>query len=90
MSAGLGECFDIFDPVENCVYELKVSGKNADNEFFKDLIKVYARHAEDNTVNCFVFITEEAHGKKYLDKPLPRYASEKAHNDGISVEIVYL
>lgn len=63
------ERIDVIDFVNKTAYELKVSGKNVEHEFYKDIFKVlsYNLNNPDKAVETFVFISEEK-GIKILEK----------------------
>ena len=65
------ERIDLIDKYEMIAYEFKVSGKNAANEFFKDIVKIIVWNGlkPQNKIKRLVFITELS-GRKYLDKKL--------------------
>jgi len=72
----LGQRIDILDEQDQCAYELKVSGKNAYAEFYKDIVKVLmwneAHEAQSKKIKEFVFMTEETWGRKQLDTHMPK------------------
>jgi hypothetical protein len=82
---------DVLDRHEMCAFEFKVSGKNATAEFYRDIVKVLLwndRH--DEKIRKLVFITEETHGKKHLDTPMPRAFIALLAAQGLTVEIEYI
>jgi hypothetical protein len=82
---------DVLDQEERCAYEFKVSGKNAQSEFYKDVVKVIIwneRHAKK--INRLVFITEELFGKRLLDTPMVRAYIKYLADHGLSVSIAYI
>ena len=72
----LDQRIDILDEQDHCAYELKVSGKNAYAEFYKDIVKVLmwneAHEAQSEKIKEFVFMTEETWGRRQLDTPMPK------------------
>lgn len=87
----LDQKIDIVDTETACAYEFKVSGKNAWAEFYKDVVKVlvWNQHRKKK-LSCLVFITEEKHGKPFLDAPMPRTYMKYLAEDGLKVSIAYV
>ncbi|MFC2134717.1 hypothetical protein ACFLTH_08885 [Bacteroidota bacterium] len=85
------EKIDILDNQEMCAYEYKVSGNNATNEFYKDVVKVlmWNESRTDKRINKLVFITEEITGKKHLDKQFIVNYIKYLLKLGLKVEIEY-
>ncbi len=84
------EKIDIVDFTNHTAYELKVSGKNAHHEFFKDLVKALTYNINHTEVQLqkLVFISE-AGGIKSLKKRIdPKFLEmiEKSHK--LSVELI--
>lgn len=75
----------------DCAYEFKVSGKNAWAEFYKDIVKViiWKQHRKKR-LDCLVFITEERHGKPFMDAPMPRAYIKYLSQQGLKVSIAYV
>ncbi len=90
VSPSNNEKIDIVDRTNRTAYELKVSGKNAHHEFFKDLAKALTyniNHAE-NQLQKLVFISEDG-GIESLKKRIdPKFLEmiEKSHK--LSVELI--
>jgi hypothetical protein len=73
---GLNEKIDLIDHSVRVAYEMKVSGKNPDHEFYRDIFKVLIynqRHAKK--VRSLVFITEQD-GAVKLNKGLGKAVQE--------------
>lgn len=86
------EKIDILDSQEMCAYEYKVSGNNATNEFYKDVVKVlmWNESRADKKLNKLVFITEEKTGRRHLDKSfIENYINYLSKQD-LKVEIEYV
>lgn len=82
---------DVLDRNEMCVFEFKVSGKNASNEFYRDIVKALLwNEMRKEKIQKLVFITEGTWGRKYLDTPMPRALIELLRKQGLDVEIEYL
>jgi len=87
----LDQKIDIVDSETACAYEFKVSGKNAGAEFYKDVVKVlmWNQHRKKKH-SCLTFITEEKHGKPFLDAPMPRAYIKYLAEEGLKVSIAYV
>ena len=87
----LDQKIDIVDTETACAYEFKVSGKNAWAEFYKDVVKVliWNQHRK-RKLGCLIFITEEKHGKPFLDAPMPRAYIKYLADQGLTVSIEYV
>lgn len=85
------ERIDLLDKKEMTAYEFKVSGKNAANEFFKDIVKiiVWNELKPQNKITQLVFITEKS-GKRYLDKKFIDTYIEMLKQQNIRVQIEYI
>jgi len=82
---------DILDRQEMCAYEFKVSGKNAHSEFYKNVVKVILwNESKEKKIKQLVFITDAAHGRRFLDTPMPRALIKFVEQHGLLVEIQYL
>jgi hypothetical protein len=82
---------DVLDRNEMCAFEFKVSGKNASAEFYRDIVKVLLwNERHEQKIKKLVFITEEVHGRRHLDTPMPRAFIAFLRNQGLEVEVVYL
>ena len=82
---------DVFDRVEMCAFEFKVSGKNATNEFYKDVVKILLwNERRPDKIKKLVFITEETCGRPLLDGPMPKAFIHFLESHGLAIEIVYL
>jgi len=81
---------DVLDRETHCAYEFKVSGKNAQSEFYKDVLKVIVwNERHKNKIGRLVFLTEEEHGKRFLDAPMPQAYIIYLAGHGLSVSIAY-
>lgn len=82
---------DVLDRTEMCAFEFKVSGKNATNEFYKDVVKVLLwNERHEDKIRKLVFITEETCGRPLLDSPMPKAFIHFLERHGIIVEIEYV
>ena len=82
---------DLLDKSQMCAYEFKVSGKNADSEFYKDIVKILLwNKLKQEKIKEMVFITEEEWGKKYIDKPMPKEYVKLLAEQNLKITIVYL
>jgi len=81
----LNERIDVVDLATATAYEMKVSGKNADHEFYKDIFKVvvYNAHNREKKLRGLVFLTERR-GVDDLNKGLG-----KAVQDIINADVQY-
>lgn len=86
------EKIDILDNKEMCAYEYKVSGNNATNEFYKDVVKLimWNESRSDKKIYKLVFITEEKTGRKHLDKSFIENYINYLLKHGLKVEIEYV
>jgi hypothetical protein len=77
----LQEKIDLVDFSTATAYEMKVSGKNAGHEFYKDIFKVlvYNQH-KDQKLRTLVFITEQ-HGADKLNRGLGEAVIEAVRQD---------
>lgn len=74
-----------------CAYEFKVSGKNAWAEFYKDIVKVIIwNQKRTKKLSRLVFITEEKHGRPFLDAPMPRAYINYSAQQGLKVSVEYV
>lgn len=85
------ERFDLLDKQEMTAYEFKVSGKNAQNEFYKDVVKVVVWNGlkPQNKINKLVFITEKE-GSKHLNKKFIETYIRMLINENIKIRIEYI
>ena len=85
----LGERIDVVDFTEATAYEMKVSGKNADHESYKDIFKVWVYNRDhERKLDRFAFITEPE-GIKRLARGLPSVVvNGSGELLGISIELV--
>ncbi len=91
VSPGLNERIDILDRTDACAYEFKVSGKNANAEFYKDCVKMLMWNDDkEEKIKKMVFITEEVWGRKHLDTEMPRAFVRFLKKHGLDVEIEYI
>lgn len=87
----LDQKIDVLDQETHCAYEFKVSGKNAQSEFYKDVVKVIVWNERRKTkITRLVFITEELHGKPFLDAPMPQAYIKYLATHGLNVSIAYI
>jgi hypothetical protein len=87
----LDQKIDIVDRENGRAYEFKVSGKNAWAEFYKDIVKIIVWNKKSrNKISSFVFITEEKHGRPFLDAPMPRAYIEHLSESGLTVTVEYV
>jgi hypothetical protein len=83
----LDQKIDILDRETLCAYEFKVSGKNAQSEFYKDVVKVIVWNERHKTkIGRLVFITEE-YGRRFLDAPMPQAYIQYLESHGLRVRI---
>ncbi|MEA3359504.1 MAG: hypothetical protein U9R17_08905 [Thermodesulfobacteriota bacterium] len=79
------EKIDLVDLKQKVAYELKVSGKNVNHEFYKDIAKILTYNEyqpEESKITKLIFISE-SFGIKSLDRRLDsRFLNliESAHN----------
>lgn len=91
VAAELDQRIDVVDQINGCAYEFKVSGKNAASEFYKDIVKVILwNRKHKKKLSNLVFITEEKHGRPFLDAPMPRMYIAFLAEDGLSVSVEYV
>jgi hypothetical protein len=82
---------DIIDTETAYAYEFKVSGKNAPAEFYKDIVKVIIwNEKQKKKLSGLVFITEEKHGRPFLDAPMPRAYITYLTQKGLKVSVEYV
>ena len=82
---------DVVDTKTTCAYEFKVSGKNASAEFYKDVVKVLMwNERRRQRLSKLVFITDEDHGRRFLDAPMPRAYANYLKTQGLEVTIEYV
>ncbi len=87
----LDQKIDIVDSETARAYEFKVSGKNAPNEFYKDIVKVIIwNQKKKKKLSCLVFITEEKDGRPLLDAPMPRAYISYLAQQGLNVSVAYV
>jgi hypothetical protein len=87
----LDQKIDVLDRETHCAYEFKVSGKNAQSEFYKDVVKVIVwNERHKNKIGRLVFITEEEHGKRFLDAPMPCAYIKYLEGHGLNVAVAYI
>jgi hypothetical protein len=91
VTTDLDQKIDVVDSRTSCAYEFKVSGKNAWAEFYKDIVKVIIWNQKRKTKLCsLVFITEEKHGRPFLDAPMPRAYINYLAQEGLKVSVEYV
>ena len=87
----LDQKIDVLDQEMHCAYEFKVSGKNAQSEFYKDVVKVIVWNERRKTkITRLVFITEEKFGKPLLNVPMPQAYIKYLATHGLNVSIAYI
>ncbi len=87
----LDQKIDVVDSEAACAYEFKVSGKNAPAEFYKDIVKVIIwNQKRKKKLSSLVFITEEEHGRPFLDAPMPRAYINYLAQEGLKVSVEYV
>jgi len=87
----LDQKIDIVDTETACAYEFKVSEKNAWAEFYKDVVKLIIwNEKRSKKLTGLVFITEEKHGRPFLDAPMPRAYIKYLANLGLNVSVKYV
>ena len=87
----LDQKIDIVDLESGCAYEFKVSGKNAWAEFYKDIVKVIVwNQRREKKLSSLVFITDEEHGRPFLDAPMPKAYVSFLSSTGINVSVEYV
>jgi len=91
VSPELDQRIDVIDSNTNCAYEFKVSGKNAQAEFYKDIVKVIIwNERKKRKLAGLVFITEEKWGKRLLDTPMPKAYAAHLERTGLIVRVAYV
>lgn len=87
----LDQKIDVVNSETACAYEFKVSGKNAWAEFYKDIVKIIIwNQRRKKKLSALVFITEEKHGRPFLDAPMPRAYIKYLAQVGLTVSIEYV
>lgn len=87
----LDQRIDVLDTETSTAYEFKVSGKGANSEFYKDVVKVIVwNQRRKKTIARLVFITEDEWGRRYLDAPMPREYIKYLKDQGLDVAIAYV
>jgi hypothetical protein len=87
----LDQKIDVVDLQMACAYEFKVSGKNAPAEFYKDNLKVILWNQQRKMkLTSLVFITEEKHGRPFLEAPMPRAYMDHLARQGLKVSVEYV
>lgn len=87
----LDQKIDVVDSERACAYEFKVSGKNAPAEFYKDIVKIIIwNQKRKKKLSSLVFITEEKHGRPFLDAPMPRAYIDYLAQEGLKVRVEYV
>src|SRR6266567_1148505 len=88
----LDQKIDIVDKETACAYEFKVSGKNAWAEFYKDIVKliIWNEKKRNRKLSSLTFITEEKHGRPFLDAPMPRAYINYLVQHGLNVNVEYV
>lgn len=86
------EKIDVVDFDREIAYELKVSGKNVEHEFYKDIFKVvtFNNNNSGRKLSTFIFISEEEGIKKLklstLYRETEKYFKKKSHL--LNIELV--
>jgi hypothetical protein len=87
----LDQKIDIVDSQTASAYEFKVSRKNAWAEFYKDIVKaIIWNQKRKKKPSSLVFITEEKHGRPFLDAPMPRAYINYLAQEGLQVTVRYV
>jgi hypothetical protein len=87
----LDQKIDVIDTQTSVAYEFKVSGKNAWAEFYKDIVKVIIwNQRRKKKLSGLIFITEEKHGRPFLDAPMPRAYIRHLAEMSLKVEVEYV
>ena len=84
----LREKIDVVDFSSATAYEMKVSGKNPQHEFYKDIFKVivYNQYHTSKLKNL-VFITEQQ-GAKKLSRGLGKAVTESASQYNLNITVI--
>lgn len=91
VSPELEQKIDVVDFKTGCAYEFKVSGKNAWAEFYKDIVKtIIWNQKRKKKLRSLVFITDENHGRAFLDAPMPRAYIRYLAQIGLKVSVEYV
>lgn len=70
---------------------MKVSGKQAHSEFYKDVVKLIVWNEKRKPMlTRLVFITEGTWGRKYLESPMVHAYRAYLEAHGLATTIVYL
>lgn len=84
----LNEKIDVIDFSTSTAYEIKVSGKNAGHEFYKDIFKVLVYNQNhDKKLEQLVFITEKE-GVTRLSKGLGKAILESVAAYNLNITLV--
>jgi len=87
----LDQKIDIVDTETACAYEFKGVRENAPAEFYKDIVKVIIwNEKRKKRLSGLVFITEEKHGRPFLDAPMPRAYMKYLAEHGLKVSVEYV
>lgn len=83
---------DIIDRPNSCAYEFKVSGKNAHNELYKDIVKIllWNERRPNARLRRLVFITDEENGRRHIDTPMVKAYLVLLAKSGLQVDIEYI
>lgn len=89
VSEGLNERFDVVDFSTATAYEMKVSGKNPHQEFYRDICKVvvYNQYHKRKKLKRLVFITQQV-GAAKLSKGLGVAIRTALSKYNLQVEVV--
>ncbi len=91
VASELDQRIDVVDQKQGCAYEFKVSGKGACAEFYKDIVKVIIWNRKGKKkLSSLAFITEEKHGRPFLDAPMPRAYIKHLAEVGLIVTVEYV
>ena len=91
VTPSLDQKVDVVDTAAGTAYEFKVSGKNAAAEFYKDVVKVIVWNEKRKTkLSRLVFVTDEEHGRPFIDAPMPRAYIEYLKGHGLEVVVAYV
>jgi hypothetical protein len=88
ISTVLNEKIDIFDLSTATAYEMKVSGKNPEHEFYKDIFKIIIYNQHHNIkIQRLVFLTEDD-GTYKLNRGMPQAVARLITQYNFGVEVV--
>lgn len=84
----LKEKIDVVDLSTAIAYELKVSGKNPQHEFYKDIFKVVVYNQNNKEkIKSLVFLTEQV-GTDKLNRGLGKAVTNSSKQLGINIYVI--